>query len=173
MKVTFDLARQSISIEGDSDNLLSVLAAVRDVAPALTQISILTTPAGKPSSPPPPANSNGQGNGDGSAPASDLTGQTLRQFARGLQLDNASERIAAIAYYEKTNEDRQSFSAKQMDEWFGLCGFQKPSQMPVAIFDAKRKYGYIETAGHGQSRIARGGENLVIGKMNKAEGSCE
>jgi hypothetical protein len=90
---------------------------------------------------------------------------TLRQFVRSLTLDNASERIAAIAYYANKVEGRQTFSPKEIDGWFTMCGFQKPAQMGVAIFDCKRKYGYLENVGRGMWKISTQGENLILGKL--------
>jgi hypothetical protein len=88
----------------------------------------------------------------------------MRQFARALSLNNAPERIAAIAYYVNKIEGRHSFAPKDMDGWFTMCGFQKPSQMPVALFDAKRKYGYIDNIGRAMWRISTQGENLIAKK---------
>jgi hypothetical protein len=55
-----------------------------------------------------------------------------------------------------------------MDGWFTMCGFQKPAQMPVALFDAKRKYGYTENTGRGMWRISNQGENLMIAKVEES-----
>jgi hypothetical protein len=57
-----------------------------------------------------------------------------------------------------------------MSEWFGHCGFTKPSQMSVVVFDAKRRHGFIDSAGHGQYKLTTNGDNLVIGKLNQLEG---
>lgn len=94
--------------------------------------------------------------------------KTLRQFARALTLNNATEKITAIAYYVNKIEGCHSFSPREMDGWFTMCGFQKPSQMPVAIFDAKRKYGYMENAGRAMWRISNQGENLIAAKLEEA-----
>lgn len=40
--------------------------------------------------------------------------------------------------------------------------------MPVAVFDTKRKYGYIESTGHGAWRVSTSGENLIVGKLEAA-----
>jgi hypothetical protein len=165
MKVIFDLALRQILIEGDGPELIKVLQTARDIAPSLPNIQIATRGAAVPA---PPINNHGEAIVP--SQATQAIGTTMRQFVRGLSLDNAAERIAAIAYYTKTHEGRDSFSPKEMDVWFGQCGLQKPSQMGVAIFDTKRKYGYIDNGnGRGQWRIAIGGENLVIGKLNQAE----
>ncbi|HQU46417.1 MAG TPA: hypothetical protein PK867_26660, partial [Pirellulales bacterium] len=65
-------------------------------------------------------------------------------------------------------ENRPSFSPKELDGWFTMCGFQKPSQMPVALFDTKRKYGYADNIGRGMWRISTQGENLITAKLNEA-----
>jgi len=178
MKVTFDLAARQISIDGDGPELLKLLETVRAVAPQLPNIQIATK--GELHAPPALYTGTGPGTGTGvgmvnqdySPPSIGAlqSGQTVRQFVRGLPLDNAAERIAAIAYYIKTHEGRNDFSPKEMDSWFSICGLQKPAQMGVAIFDTKRKYGYIDNGnGRGQWRLTIGGENLVIGKLNQAE----
>jgi hypothetical protein len=91
--------------------------------------------------------------------------KTLRQFVRALTLNNTAERVAAIAYYVNKVEGRPSFSPKEMDGWFTMCGFQKPSQMSVALFDTKRKYGYADNAGRALWKISNQGENLIIAKL--------
>jgi hypothetical protein len=55
-----------------------------------------------------------------------------------------------------------------MEGWFTMCGFQKPSQMPLALFDTKRKYGYAENAARGSWRVSNQGENLIIRKLEEA-----
>ncbi len=171
MKITFDFAKQQISLEGDEGHLLDVLAQVRQLAPMLPRIEITSIlPSGVSSGVETcgMGNENGaKGIANGNGPAS--PGHTVRQFVRAIQLNNVSERIAAVAYFMKNNEGRQSFSPKEMNEWFGFCGFQKPAQMPVAVFDAKRKHGYTESAGHGQWKLSTNGENLVIGKLNQLD----
>lgn len=182
MKVTFDFCKQAISIEGEEPKLVELLTLARSIAPLLSQIQITTRSpsASSPESvrPSPIPIQSGQseeqltgGNGDGAGPT--IHGQTLRQFVRSLTLENAYERAAAIAYYIKRHENREFFSPKEMGEWFTHCGLQRPSQMPVAMSDAKRKYGYIDSAGYGKWRITTSGENLIVGKMNHAEESAK
>jgi hypothetical protein len=171
MKVIFDLAAGRLAIEGDGPELLKVLQVARDLAPNVSQIQIITTGANlqlpdQATSTQPSANSrNEQKQGQSTVPA------TLRQFARSLAVSNASERIAAIAYYANKIEGRQSFSPKEIDGWFTMCGFQKPSQMGVALFDAKRKYGYLDNFGRGMWRISTQGENLILGKLDEGNSS--
>jgi hypothetical protein len=168
MKITFDFSRQQVAIEGEHAHIVEVLTLVQKVAPAISHIQIVQS--GSPGSPATPT--QGSSNGHQETPHASQNGgsqvQTLRQFARGLQLDNTSERIAAIAYHMKQH-DKPTFSPKEMSDWFGICGFQKPAQMPVAVSDAKRKYMYLESAGHGAWKLTTNGDNLVIGKMNQAE----
>jgi hypothetical protein len=165
MKVVFDLAAQRISIEGNEPELVNLLKQARELAPALSHIEISTREK------------------SGQAPSSEASGittitpqnggqlstQTMRQFVRGLGLTNVSERIAAIAYFAKHAGSKEIFSPKEMDGWFTVCGLQKPGQMSVAIYDAKRKYGYVESSAHGKWKVSTDGENLVITKQNKAE----
>jgi hypothetical protein len=79
-----------------------------------------------------------------------------------------AEKIAAIAYYVNKVEGKHSFSPKDVDGWFTMCGFQKPTQMGVALFDAKRKYGYVENIGRAMWRISTQGENLILGKTEES-----
>lgn len=163
MKVTFDVISGRLAIEGDGPDLLKVLEAARSLAPTVGQIQIITSPSNEG----PTAAENSEPTGGDVTPqaASNAeTPKTLRQFARALTLSNSAEKIAAIAYYVNKIEGRPSFSPKEMDGWFTMCGFQKPSQMPVALYDAKRKYGYADNIGRGMWRISNQGENLIIGK---------
>lgn len=167
MKVVFDIAAGRVAIEGDGPELLNVLQVARSLAPDVKQIQIITSNE---------ATSNSDAPGDerqesphtSSVTLSSQVPKTLRQFARALTLNNATEKITAIAYYVNKIEGRHSFSPKEMDGWFTMCGFQKPSQMPVAIFDAKRKYGYMENSGRAMWRISNQGENLIAAKLEEA-----
>lgn len=164
MKVVFDISAGRLAIEGDGPDLLLVLDAARQLAPNISQIQIVTSrePTAQTSSTGHPMSKTERPVATGAANA------TLRQFARSLTLENAAERIAAIAYYMNKIEGRPSFSPKELDGWFTMCGFQKPSQMPVALFDTKRKYGYTENIGRGMWRISNQGENLIIRKTEEA-----
>jgi len=169
MKVVIDVSCGRIAIEGDGPELLKVLEAARQLAPDVRQIQIVTSVA----------DSNGQTQPQpASLPVDQESAKmsvepskmTLRQFARAITLDNASERIATVAYYVNKIEGRQSFSPKELDGWFTMCGFQKPSQMPVALFDTKRKYGYMDNIGRGMWRISTQGENLILRKLEESNG---
>src|SRR5262249_25950915 len=91
--------------------------------------------------------------------------QTLRQFVRSMSLDSTYERIAAIAYYQNRIIGRGSFSPRELSDWFTQAGLQKPSQMPVALSDGRRRYGYVESVSRGEWRITTNGENLIVGKL--------
>jgi hypothetical protein len=166
MKIVFDFAAQQITIEDQEPKLTEVLQAARQIAPLLSHIQIVTKSTGTPKSPQKAAESEStrqESNGGG------LTHQTLKQFVKGLPLSGASERIAAIAYYMRGHENRETFSPKEMDTWFTIAGLQKPKLMPVAVFDAKRHSGYVENASHGQWKLTVQGENLIVGKLNDSE----
>ena len=166
MKVAFDLAAGRLTIEGDGPELLKVLEVARQLAPDVAQIQIVTSGReasndNRSQTQPYTSVQSEQKPNQSTAPT------TLRQFARSLTVNNASERIAAIAYYVNKIEGRQSFAPKEMDGWFTMCGFQKPSQMGVALFDCKRKYGYLENIGRGMWKISTQGENLILGKLEE------
>ncbi len=167
MKVVFDLSAGRLAIEGDGPELVRILELARELAPNITQIQIVTSGGG-----------NGQPHQPQSRPmtpqnASEFgqssTPPTLRGFTRALSLSNTSERIAAIAYYVNKIEGRPSFAPKEVDGWFTMCGFQKPSQMPVALFDTKRKYGFIDNIGRAMWKISTQGENLILRKIADAD----
>ena len=154
-RVTFDLRRGTILVEGPPDDLAKLFDAVRTAAPALKHINIVT------------------GDGVGStlmhesvehqsSAGANSRPPSMRDFARRLTFENMCQRIAVLAYYSAKYDRKPSFTVKDMNDWFGLCGFKKPSQMPVALSDARRKYGYVESKGRDQWTIATGGENLVL-----------
>jgi hypothetical protein len=171
MKITFDIARQQIGIEGDGPELLEILTLAREIAPKLPEINIVTSGVrqdlGK-----------GQNGTTTPAPTTITTtsttaapgpvSQTLRTFVKSLKLSSLAERITAIAYYQKHVLGRDFFAPKDMADWFIQCGLQKPSQMPVAVFDAKKKQGLVENAGHGAWKISTQGENLIICKIEES-----
>lgn len=82
--------------------------------------------------------------------------------------------VAMLAYLRKGSQQLLTTSTRSKDVRHSLqrrwmagsrgCGFQKPTQMPVALYDAKRKYGYAENFGRGMWRISNQGENLIIAK---------
>src|SRR5262245_39863867 len=108
MKVVIDVPAGRLSIEGDGPDLMKVLEAARQLAPTVSQINIVTSgTALRDNGPEQPRDASvvhqSQGMGQ----------KTLRQFVRGLNLKNISERIAAIAYYVNKIEGRQGFSPKE------------------------------------------------------------
>jgi hypothetical protein len=157
MKLVFDVAAGRLAIEGDGPELLKVLDAARTLAPDIRQIQIITSAERKER-----ADDEAGATSDAATPRA---AKTLRQFARSLTLENAAERIAAIGYYVNKIEGRQSFSPKELDGWFTMCGFQKPAQIAMALFDTKRKYGYAENVGRGAWRVSNQGENLILAKI--------
>ncbi len=157
MRVTFDFFKRNISIEGDAPELVQVLTLAKDIAPKLPEITILTS--GDVKDPHKP---------DAAKPASNHDRQLpMREWARRLNLANHVERVTALGYFATKIEGKESFSPKEMSTWYNHCGFQKPTQMAVAVFDAKKKYGYLESVGHGQCRLTTSGENLIIGKLEE------
>ncbi|REJ65775.1 MAG: hypothetical protein DWQ31_17745 [Planctomycetota bacterium] len=163
MKVVFDIKSSRIAIEGDGPELLKVLQVAREVMPHVSQIQIT-------------ADSEESEESESAAETptyhqavESQSRQTMRQFARSLSLTNVAERIAALAYYSQKIEGKPTCSPKEMDGWFTMCGFQKPSQMPVALYDTKRKYGYAENVGRGRWRISNQGENLIIRKLEERD----
>jgi hypothetical protein len=162
MKVLFDLRAGKISIEGDGPDLIDVLKAARELSPNVSQIQIVTDAdlVSGPESPSPRQSS--------AASETGVSRQTMRQFARSLALENSAERIAAVGYYANRIEGRASFSPKEVDGWFTMCGFPKPSQMSVAMYDAKRKYGYVDNPHRGAWRVSNQGENLIVRKIEES-----
>lgn len=157
-KITFDLRAGKISIEGAESELLTILQEAKTLAPKFKNIVI---------------SSSGQGSSEGLPEDAQQLPATrkpaMRDFGRSLSLGNTYERIAALAYHAIKVESRMSFSPKEMDDWFGLCGFKKPGNMRVALADAKSKYGYVSSKGYAQWTIATGGENLIMEKLEAKE----
>lgn len=148
IKVTFDLAKRQIVVEGSEGDLIKIAQEAKMFAPSFSELRILT-------------------DHDASKNAERLHARTidiagsLKQFAKSLLLSTAYERIAAIAYYVNKIEDRSTFSVKEMTEWFGVCGFKKPALMPVAMSDAKRKYGLVDNKGRDKWAVTAKGEDLI------------
>lgn len=168
MKVVFDVSAGRLVIEGDGPELIKVLEVARELAPDISQIQIITSKDREPLN---DAQKLSGSSTVAAAPTPNTPG-TLRQFARSLALDNIAEKIAAIAYYVNNVEKRPSFAPKEMDGWFTMCGFQKPAQMPLALYDTKRKYGYAESVSRGSWRISNQGENLIIRKTEESRESA-
>lgn len=156
-KLTFDLHAGRIVIEGAEVELIKILQEAKSIAPHFKDINIHGEAASA---------DDARG---GVTPSGRKT--TVREFAKGLPVNNFYERIAAIAYHAIKLEGRASFAPKEMSDWFGLCGFQKPSNMRMAFNDAKRKYGYIDRKGHGQWTITTGGENIILEMLERKGGN--
>jgi hypothetical protein len=151
IKITFDFGMKQIIIEGGEGDLIKVAQEVKSLAPQFSEIRILTEQIA----------SNPQERQPSFSEVGPKAG-SLRQFAKSLPLSNSYERIAAIAYYVIKIEKKPFFSVKEMSDWFGLCGFQKPALMPVALSDAKRKYGYVDNKGRDRWTISTAGENRIM-----------
>jgi hypothetical protein len=162
VKVLFDIGAGRIAIEGDGPELIKILEAARTLAPHVSQIQINAGAREAQS-----LEENRQERSLATGPS--VVPKTMRQFARSLTLDNTAERIAALAYYANKIENKPTFSPKEIDGWFTMCGFQKPAQMPLALYDTKRKYGYAENTSRGAWRISNQGENLIIRKLEERE----
>lgn len=164
MKMAVDISAGKFVVEGEGPELLRIVEVARELLPWIRQIQIITSGVGGGKTThanPSPLRDVPRGTGT----ARWTSSSTIRQFARSLSLNNASERIATLAYHANKIQGRTSFSPKEVDGWFTMCGFPKPAQMSVSLYDAKRKYGYIENIGRGMWRIAGKGERLVLEKM--------
>jgi hypothetical protein len=170
MKIVFDVSAGRLAIEGDGPELFKLLEAAKELVPSISQIQIVT--GSKPAQNPPRTDVPADGTTELALPSTVPSG-TLRQFARSLTLANIAERIAAIAYYVNKVQGRPSFSPKEMEGWFTMCGFQKPAQMSLALFDTKRKYGYADNFSRGLWRVSNQGENLIIAKIEESGGPSQ
>lgn len=159
MKVIFDLSAQRISIEGDGPEVVDLLKLAKELAPKIPEITLISGPA--------KATSNSHNAGGNGAPPVDQPTQTMRQFVKRLSLTNTAERVAAVAFYLK-KVGRPTFSPKEMGALFTQCGLSKPTKMPVAVFESKRRFGYVESTGYGAWSIAPEGENMIVRKMEEA-----
>lgn len=157
--VTFDFAHQKIVVEGEEGDLMKLAQEVKTLAPLLKEITITTKTA---------------------APTIDMAvaqqailpigqgrTQNMRDFAKAFPLSSVYEKIAALAYYAIKIQGKQSFSNSEMSDWFGLCGFSKPSSMAVSLNDARRYRDYVENKGRGVWTITTAGENLIIEMLER------
>jgi len=162
-KVTFDLRAGRISIEGTDKEVIKILREAKAVAPHFKHITIGPETTSQPNNRSEDLDlPGGGGSGRNQEPA-------IREFGRSLPVNTHYERIAALAYHAIKIDRRASFSPKEMEDWFGLCGFKKPGNMRVALADAKHKYDYVTNKGRGQWTITTGGENLIIEMREKKE----
>lgn len=171
MKVVFNIVNGQVSIEGDGPDLISVLQAVRDVAPKLTEIRLITAPthpkqivAGAGSHDVPTEENKVNLPPAGGAP-------TLREFVKQVGPESVADRIVALGFYHSRYQGEDSFSPKQMEQWFDHAGLVKPAQMPVAIFAARKRYGYVDSPSHGRWKVTVAGENAITRKLSANGGS--
>ncbi len=163
VKITFDFVNGQIVVEGKEGDLLKLAEQAKALAPNISEIRILTQPIQQKQITPQTS--------DNSSSSPEPRKVSTRDFAKSLNLNNSYERIAALAYHAIKIQGRACFSVKEMGDWFGLCGFQKPAIMSVAFSDAKRKYGYIDSKARDQWTISTGGENIIIEMLeNKKAG---
>ncbi len=155
VKITFDTKSGQIIVEGKEGDLIKVAQEAKSLAPHFSEIRIITEQVR-------PKSSEILENPPNHLSALEQNKSSMRQFAKSLSLSNTYERIAAIAYYAIKTESKSYFSVREMGDWFGLCGFKKPAVMPVAMSDAKRKYGYVESKGRDQWTISTAGENRIM-----------
>ena len=142
MKLILDFAASRIGIEGDGEELLTVLRLAREIAPSLAHIEIHTAARALevPKSPQKQGVSASHENRNiGSNGGGVSSGQTLRQFVRTLKLDSIPERIAAVAYYKKTYENVESFSPKEMSAWFSVCAVSEALADAGGDFQCRQK----------------------------------
>lgn len=171
MQITFDLLNQKVTVEGEGVELAQILTLVREIAPDIRniQFAIRTGEAS--------ASTNGrhvetvarnEPNGhaatNGPPPPN---GVTLRDFARSVNPKTMYERAAVVAYYLREHEGRATFSPKDLDQRFAICGFQKPRNMAVMLNDCRRRTGYVENVKYGEWRLARDGDNLMIRNLEE------
>lgn len=162
IKLTFDFNKGQIIVEGSEGDLLKVAQEAKTLAPLLKEIRVITQQS----------ETQQEVKKEDRADTQFSSGRkpSVRDFAKNLPLSNTYERIAAIAYHAIKIDGKASFSVKELGDWFGLCGFKKPAIMSVALSDAKRKYGYVDSKGRDQWTISTGGENVIMEMLegNKA-----
>ena len=163
------MIRGQISIEGDGPDLIAVLQQAREIAPKLSEIRLITSPGKLIEA------DSGAVDRDAKARAEIINPPkggvpTLREFVKRVSPANLAERIIAIGVYQSRHHAQDSFSPKEMADWFTHAGLQKPSQMPVALFSAKQRYGYLESPGHGRWKVTTAGENAVTRKLEENGG---
>jgi hypothetical protein len=174
MKVLFDMTRGQISIEGDGPELIEVLKQAREIAPKLAEIRLITGPSSEGGGGPAEANDKPRDDRRGTGHGQGLRGSvpTLREFSKKISPTNVAERIITVAYYHARYNSQDTFSPKEMSDWFVHSGFERPSQMPVALFTTKKRYGYLENPGHGRWKLTVAGENAVTRKLEEGPQSA-
>lgn len=171
MQVVFDFANKKVVVDGDGPDLVNIFSLIKEIAPKLPSITFTSTGSVDSSSGGNGGGGNGSGGGEGGGNSQTGHNQTMRQFVRSLSLGSLSEKITAIAYYQSKVLSRPTFSPKDMADWFTQCGLEKPTQMSVAVFDTKKRNGFIENAGHGSWKVSTQGENFIIRKTEESKES--
>jgi len=160
IKVTFDFTLGKIVVEGEEGDLLKLAQEVKGLAPALSEIRIITQPI----------KTTEEVSSISATPHSPVTHtktSNMRDFARSLPLSNVYEKIAGLAYYAIKIQGKPHFSCGEISDWFGLCGFPRPAKMPVALSDTRRYKEYVINKGRDQWTITTAGENLIIEMLER------
>jgi hypothetical protein len=157
IKVVFDFELNQIIIEGEEEDLTKVLKAAKELAPSVSEIRLVKPGTVKVNN----------GNQPAGLPNPPLANKGIRDFVRTLTLNSHFDRIAAVAYYINKIQNKQFFTVKEMNDLFGLCGFQKPKNMAVALSDTKRKRDYVENKGRDQWTVTTTGENLIMRMLER------
>jgi len=162
MQITFDFSAQRIVVDGPEAELLSLLDAVRKIAPGMPQITINTVASSGAKDEHPGRERHGGWADRGNASS---TPKTMREFVKSIDASTHSQKISSIAYFLKNHDKKDRFSPKEMDGYYTVCGFTKPSSLPVALSDAQKKSRYIKNVSYGQWELDTDGENWVIGRL--------
>ena len=105
-KVTFDLRRGVITVEGSGDDLGKLFDAARSVAPSFKEIRVVASYSGPERIA--PAEPSGQ---EERQQLRHERAPSMRDFARRVATDNTSERIALLAYHAREHGGRADAAA--------------------------------------------------------------
>ena len=152
-RITFDFTKSQIILEGAEAELLKLIQSVKELAPKISEIRIVSDKQEALPHKETAVDSHSQ---------QGIPEKSLRGFARSLPLNNLYERIGTIAFYVTEKEKRPYFTPKEMENWLLLCGFKKPSNIHVALSDCKRHYGFIQSKGRGEWTATAGASNLIL-----------
>lgn len=95
------------------------------------------------------------------------SGIPLKDVVKRLVPHNKCQTVAIIAL-EKKKEGRETFSPQDMAGWFEMAGLPKPSNMPFVLYDASRRFHYIESKGHSKWTLSQAGKDLVLNLEKQA-----
>jgi len=104
--------------------------------------------------------------GDGSATNGYRT--SVREFARRFAHRKLYERIAILLYYAHRIEDRSTLTPRDLNDWFGLCGFKTPTRMDKALDSLMRQRRIVERTGPGQWTLTAAGESVALDLLESA-----